>query len=473
MKPQHKKIHLSFLAVLVVTMSVFSQNPETPGEHTHASVLLGRVILGGEGVGRSRTDPFTRQAVRLRRRLEKHSFSVPPLGALIEALAKRRILLGHATTVTFATSDATVFAPWTIAVGAYPHWVRPTFTSVRAGYAIDPDTIERTVRERATALFPGPEDATVTATSVDKRGVLRAETTGTAKAGYVVNPAVAARGIEQALMHGVPEIGLVVTRTPGKIQNATAEDFGALELLAEGRSNFAGSITGRVSNVRKGLKDHVNNVLVPPGATFSFNSTLGTVTLGNGWYEALGIFNGDELRPVPGGGICQVATTTYRAILGAGLPVIARKSHSLFVIYYAKHGVGLDATVFPGSQDLQFVNDTGRHLLVQAYSDGFDAFVNIYGTKDGRSIALEGPFLATNAPEGFTVNGRPMVKTEIAWVQKITYSDGRVQANTVVSRYKTIPKDIVVKYGTPVPPSGGGTEHAAANPQPLQASVAQ
>jgi vancomycin resistance protein YoaR len=141
----------------------------------------------------------------------------------------------------------------------------------------------------------------------------------------------------------------------------------------------------------------------------------------------------------PGGGICQASTTTYRAILNAGLPVIQRRSHSLYVTYYKEYGVGIDATIFPGSQDLTFINDTGNYLLIQAYTDGNEAYVNIYGTPDGRKVAMDGPFFSTNAPSDLIINNRSIRGNEIAWKHYVLYSNGELKTDTIVSAYKSLP----------------------------------
>ena len=136
----------------------------------------------------------------------------------------------------------------------------------------------------------------------------------------------------------------------------------------------------------------------------------------------------------------------YRAMVNAGLPVEKRKEHSLFVVYYEKYGIGLDATIYPGQQDLTFKNDTGNYLLIQSYYDGFEATVNLYGTPDGRTVALEGPYFSANAPEHIKVKDRALKANEVAWTQKITSADGSVQENTIVSRYKVLPKSVVAKH---------------------------
>lgn len=258
-----------------------------------------------------------------------------------------------------------------------------------------------------------------------------------------------ARSIREALEQNHAEIAVALLRTPGVVLNATNLDLGAMELLASGKSNFQGSGLGRIGNVRKGLNEHVNNVLVAPGETFSFNQTLGgSVDTNKGWFMAKIIMNGTELVEGPGGGICQVSTTVFRAALSAGLPIVKRRAHSLYVSYYEEYGLGIDATVFPGQQDFTFVNDTGNYLLVQAYDDGFDAVVNIYGTPDGRQVDLDGPYLYSNAPDGFTVNGKPLRSNEIAWKRSVIYSDGRAETYDLVSRYFQFPRRLLQEYAS-------------------------
>ena len=135
--------------------------------------------------------------------------------------------------------------------------------------------------------------------------------------------------------------------------------------------------------------------------------------------------------------------------MNAGFPIVKRKAHSLYVTYYKQYGVGIDATIYPGTQDLVFVNDTPGPLVIQAYSEGNDAFVNFYGTPDGRTVELNGPYFASNAPEGLTYNDRPVAKTEILWVQNVTYPDGETREYKISSRYKELPQLSLAKEFPP------------------------
>ncbi len=224
--------------------------------------------------------------------------------------------------------------------------------------------------------------------------------------------------------------------TKGKIINHTDTDLGTLALLGEGRSNFAGSPNDRGFNIRKGVKENMNNIIVAPGEIFSFNSYLGDVSKENGWLDALTIFPDQELRPSPGGGLCQVSTTFYRAILASGLKIVEKSNHSLYVHYYKAYGDGLDATIFPGSKDLRFKNDTPSYLFVQSFTEDNDVYVRIYGTPDGRKVTLTGPRRIFFDVESQQDEKNP-ISQKIIWTQTIQRPDGKTEENTLVSTYRT------------------------------------
>jgi len=263
-----------------------------------------------------------------------------------------------------------------------------------------------------------------------------AEVVGELMDGRIVNIASTVEKMMDSFGEGRFEVELDLVETNGSIVNRTDFDFGELKLLAQGRSNFKGSTAGRVFNVRRGLEEKMNNIIVAPGATFSFNSFLGgPVTYSAGWKGALAIFDGKDLKPVPGGGLCQVSTTVYRAALKAGFDVVEKRNHSLYVHYYREYGNGLDATVYPGQQDLKFVNNTGKYVFMRAWTEGNDAFVNFYGADDGRKVELIGPIYRGRVPEKYkkqiTLGG-----SQIAWIQKIIWSDGREKEKILKASYQ-------------------------------------
>ncbi len=241
--------------------------------------------------------------------------------------------------------------------------------------------------------------------------------------------------ISLALSAGKAEAELEIIETKGSVINKTGEDMGDLEFLARGRSNFQGSTAGRAFNVRKGIDEKMNDIVIAPGATFSFNEFLGPVTYRAGWQAALAIFNGKDLEPVPGGGLCQVSTTVYRAALNAGLEIAEQRNHSLYVHYYRDYGNGLDATIYPGQQDLKFVNNTGEYLFLRSWTDGDNAYVDFYGTDDGREVELIGPIYKGEVPEEYA-DELVLGNTQIAWIYKVKMPDGSTTEKILKSSYR-------------------------------------
>jgi vancomycin resistance protein YoaR len=166
-------------------------------------------------------------------------------------------------------------------------------------------------------------------------------------------------------------------------------NLGIKEQIGFGESQYAHSIPNRIHNVAL-TAQKINNFIIKPGEEFSFNRALGDVSSATGFKSAYVIRNGrTELGD--GGGVCQVSTTLFRAVLNGGLPVTKRKAHSYRVSYYELNAKpGIDATVYSGEVDLRFVNDTGHHILLHTQTDSKKLYmtVELYGTSDGRSAEI-------------------------------------------------------------------------------------
>lgn len=177
---------------------------------------------------------------------------------------------------------------------------------------------------------------------------------------------------------------------PPKVLTEDVNDLGIKELLGSGSSTFTHSAAIRNFNIEKGASI-VNRVLVAPDETFSFVKALGEVSLAAGYKNAYIIRAGKTELDV-GGGICQVSTTVFRAILNSGLNITERRNHAYRVSYYEEDlPPGYDATIFIPSPDLKFHNDTGHHLLIQNTYDGVNKVLTyeIYGTSDGRVTTID------------------------------------------------------------------------------------
>lgn len=195
-------------------------------------------------------------------------------------------------------------------------------------------------------------------------------------------------------------INLPVSVSKAKIANEEINSLGIKELLGRGISYFGGSIANRIHNLTLGSA-RTSGALVGPGEIFSFNKTVGEVSGATGYKPAYVISQGRTVLD-DGGGMCQVSTTVFRAVLNSGLPVVSRTAHAYRVGYYEQGGFkpGLDATVWAPNVDFAFKNDTDKHILVQAQVDASAAKlqVDIYGTLDGRKVELSSPVISNQSP---------------------------------------------------------------------------
>lgn len=152
-----------------------------------------------------------------------------------------------------------------------------------------------------------------------------------------------------------------VPTTPAhpRLTTDDAEQLGTRREIASFTTFFSPSNGARVHNIQQ-VAGILDGLVIRPGETFSFNSSVGPRTLAAGFDEAPVIRDG-VLTPGVGGGICQVSTTLFNTVFFAGLPVAERKPHSFYIDHYP---VGRDATVSYGSVDFKFRNDSDSVLLL-------------------------------------------------------------------------------------------------------------
>ncbi len=185
------------------------------------------------------------------------------------------------------------------------------------------------------------------------------------------------------------ELELPVVATKPSVTLNDTNNLGIKEIVGFGESEYDHSIPNRIHNVAI-TAERVNNVIIPPGAEFSFNKTLGDVSAATGYRSAYVIKNG-KTELGDGGGVCQVSTTVFRAVLNAGLEVTRRLPHSYRVSYYELNAKpGIDATVYAGEVDFRFKNDTDHHILLHTMTDSDNLYmkVELYGTSDGRTTEI-------------------------------------------------------------------------------------
>ncbi len=141
----------------------------------------------------------------------------------------------------------------------------------------------------------------------------------------------------------------------------------------------------------------INNTLLMPGNEFSMDKTLESRTLANGYKKAPVIINGEFVDGI-GGGICQVTTTLYNAVLLSRLKVVDRTHHSWPLGYVS---AGRDATISEGSIDFKFKNDRNYPIVLFASVSGNNITINILGRKqDSQKVVLHTEILDVYEPQG-------------------------------------------------------------------------
>lgn len=290
----------------------------------------------------------------------------------------------------------------------------------------DDDVIRNTLVQLAPAINEKPRNATLTF----KKG--KVSTFALSQNGMELDAEKSFENIKGALLRGDNTASLAMNITLPEIRTDTIENMGLTALLGTGESNFAGSPSSRIANIKLGA-EKLNGILIQPGQEFSTVNTLGDVDEKNGFQAAL-VIKGAKLIPEYGGGLCQVSTTLFRAAMYAGLKIIERFPHSLPVQYYNPQG--FDAAIYGPHPDLRFVNDTTSPILIQTRIKGTKLFFELYGTADGREVKLIGPVEYDKKPNG---------SLKATLTREIYKEKQLVATNVFKSNYGSPHKDVIVK----------------------------
>ncbi len=141
-------------------------------------------------------------------------------------------------------------------------------------------------------------------------------------------------------------------------------------------TNYSSSSKERKHNIALATNS-LNNTLVESFGEFSFNRCVGERTEKRGYKKAKIIVGGEFVDGI-GGGVCQVSTTLYNAVILAGLKVIECHPHSLPVKYVEP---SFDAMVNSGWADLKFINNTHNPVIIKAFANGDRLLIEIWGQK--------------------------------------------------------------------------------------------
>lgn len=164
------------------------------------------------------------------------------------------------------------------------------------------------------------------------------------------------------------------------------------DLLSQFSTSFTSSGYNRSNNIILSSAK-LNGLVLMPGEEFSYNQAVGQRTRAAGFREAGAYFNGKVVQEV-GGGICQVSSTLYNAVLYANLEIVERTNH-YFNPGYVK--AGLDATVSWGGPDFRFRNNRNYPIRIVTDTSGKKLKVYIYGLKtdDDCTVVLDPRYISS------------------------------------------------------------------------------
>ena len=170
-------------------------------------------------------------------------------------------------------------------------------------------------------------------------------------------------------------IKLTVTNPKKTTKDIGTEAFP--DKLSTFSTRYDATNISRTTNLRLAI-NKINGVVLMPGEVFSYNKVLGKRTVEAGYKDAAG-YAGGKVVPMIGGGICQISSTLYDAVVYANLDIIERHNHAFITSYV---GAGKDATVVYGSLDFKFKNTRNHPIKIQSYLQNGIATVSIYGIKE-------------------------------------------------------------------------------------------
>lgn len=243
------------------------------------------------------------------------------------------------------------------------------------------------------------------------------------------------------------------------IPKATAEDLEKIhDVIGSYKTSFKTSNADRSGNVRNGTR-LVNGTVLLPGDSFSMYQTVSPFTEENGYYLAGSYLNGMVVESL-GGGICQVSSTLYNAVLRAELQVDERHNHSMIVSYV---DLSSDAAISGTSKDFKFTNNTEYPIYIEGITtEDKQVVFTIYGVEtrpSNRTVTYESEQISETVPEGEKIIEDPSmplgtISTQSAHIGyvgklwKIVTVDGKETERVEVNKSTYLPTPKTATVGT-------------------------
>lgn len=278
-------------------------------------------------------------------------------------------------------------------------------------------------------------------------------------------------------------VGIVVSEDKPRFYEKDLQN--AQSLIGTFTTKTTSGNTPRNTNLRNALSK-INNVVIYPGEVFSTNEYFGEMSYNNG-YTIASIIVGGKFEDGMGGGVCQVSSTLYMALLHAELEIVERLNHSLKVTYA---DYGFDATLSGDYIDLKFRNDTDYPVIIEGFMEGGSVTVNLYGYEihsQNRTLKFTNKLISTTAP----AQGKVVEDSTLALGQQVevtparngykyelikTVYENNVEIDKVVintSNYKATPGETRVGTNPNIPTENNAGESASGGENANQTSQEQ
>ncbi len=216
--------------------------------------------------------------------------------------------------------------------------------------------------------------------------------------GMEIDNEITGQAINDALDEQLTEEGVTVAATlkVKKPEITTKMAARCKDKLGDFSTIYTASNVNRSKNVALAAS-RINGTVLKPGETFSVNETIQPRDAAHG-YEMAGSYVNGEVVDSEGGGVCQVSTTLYNAILESELEIVERSPHSM-VVSYVSHSK--DAAIAGDYKDFKFKNNTDAPIYIEGGAYGGTLYFNVYGEEtrsSDRTISFESVDLETIQP---------------------------------------------------------------------------
>ena len=310
-------------------------------------------------------------------------------------------------------------------------------------YQADREQIKQIIEERCMPLECDPVNATMT--RGDDGFIIEREQSGV-KLDEAASLDIVEEYISKLWRSGIGKIELVAEI---ELAEHTAAGLETIEdILGSASTDYSASSANRAKNIRNGT-NKVNGAVVFPGEEYSVCDAMVPFTEENG-YELGASYADGEVVESFGGGICQVSTTLYLALLRSEVEIIERSNHSMTVKYVK---LSMDAAISEGYKDLIFKNNLDSPIYIEGYTNGSDVGFVVYGKEyrpEGREVKYESETLETTEPTVQLIAEGPFGRISevsqsytgyVAQLWKVVTENGKETRTKVNdSRYQMQPK---------------------------------